>query len=154
MLFLLGAGWSLGFRAVVNFSVYFTAAVLSCFIMYRIKRETLAERSKVKTDSPKWDKALLMSCWMLAYFGIYLIASLEASKAPQAGAVFWIGMALLPTAAALSLHALSVQHVFEIHSKNTERQKPEGMLERAIPVYQAPDVFRGSDLVRFSIDGI
>jgi len=112
-LYLLGAGWTMRLRSLVYFAMYFFVAAVSSVAMYWISPETLAERGKVNTDSPKWDKALLGVYWLLSFFAIYLLAGLEAATAPEIGAIFWVGAAFQLAAAALSLYALMVNPFLE-----------------------------------------
>ena len=58
-LFWLGAG-SFDLRSGIFFSAYVLVALVSGIIIYRKNPETLKERGKVNTNSPKWDKILLL----------------------------------------------------------------------------------------------
>lgn len=72
-LFLLGAG-SFDLRSGIFFSVYVAVAIVSGVIIYRKNPETLKERGKVNTDSPKWDKSLLLVFWICSFFLVYFAA--------------------------------------------------------------------------------
>lgn len=111
--YLLGARWVMNLRAWVYFVAYFLAAAVCSAVMWRVNRQTLAERAKTNTDSPKWDKLLLGAYWLLAFFVIYLVAGLEAKTAPRVGVAFWIGFVLQIPAAWLSLRALMVNAFLE-----------------------------------------
>ena len=113
LLYLLGAWWTLNLRALIYFILYFVMVIISCVIMYRLNPETLAERNKWNTDSPKWDKLLLGAYWLLAFFVIYLIAGFEASKASPVGIVFSTGVILQLSASALSLWAVMTNTFLE-----------------------------------------
>ena len=72
-LFWIAAG-SMDIRAALYFAVYIIVAAVSCLLMYKWNPQTLAERGKVATDSPKWDKVLLLLFWVSAYFIVYFVA--------------------------------------------------------------------------------
>lgn len=113
LLFMLGAWWKLGFRAVIYYTLYLVTAIVLGIVMYMVDPETLHQRGKINTDSPMWDKVLLGIFWLLAYFVINLIAGLEAGEAPQLGTLFWIGIALQIPSAVLTLRALMVNTFLE-----------------------------------------
>ena len=113
LLYLLGAWGTMGLRAWVYFATYFAVGIVSSVIMYRVNPVTLAERNKIDAETPAWDKALLSIFWPLSFFVIYLVAGLEAAKAPPPGTAFWLGMALQLPIAALTLWALIVNTYFE-----------------------------------------
>lgn len=124
LMYLLGAWWTMNLRSWVYFSIYFVTAIISCVVMFHINQETLSERGKINTDSPVWDKWLTGLFWLLAFFIIYLVAGLEAAKAPPPDAVFWTGIILQIPAAALSLHALTVNTFLESTARiQTERKQ-------------------------------
>lgn len=72
-LFMLGAG-SFDLRSGIFFTIYIFIAIVSAVIIYRKNPETLKERGKVNTDSPKWDKILLLFFWIFAFFIVYFVA--------------------------------------------------------------------------------
>ena len=59
-LFWIAAG-GFDLRSGIFFSVYVLVALVSGIIIYRKNPETLKERGKVKTNSPGWDKILLLA---------------------------------------------------------------------------------------------
>lgn len=94
-LYLIGKGWLLNQRATVYFSIYITGTILSGLIMFQINSKTLAERNKINTDSPKWDKFLLVTFWLLEFFVIYFLAGLESNKLIENIEIsFWIGITI------------------------------------------------------------
>lgn len=113
LLYLLGAGWVLSFRAAAYFIIYFLMAVVSNVVLYHIAPETLAQRRKTDTGSPVWDKVLLCVYWILGFFVIYLLAGLEATKMAVAGCAFWAGAALQLPASLFALCALAVNPFLE-----------------------------------------
>ena len=94
LMFLLGSWWTMNLRAWVYFIGYFLITIISCYIMHNVNKETLAERGKINTDSPKWDKIILTIYWLLTFFIIYLVAGLEMNKADKPGIIFVIGIIL------------------------------------------------------------
>lgn len=114
LLYLIGSGWVLGKRSIVYFALYFSVTIISCAVMYRVNKETLKERDKRTTDSPKWDKILLLVYWLLAYFGVYLTAGLEAGQTPlNADVSLWIGIVLFLLSSVLTLWAIAVNTYLE-----------------------------------------
>lgn len=113
LLYLLGTGWVFYLRGSVYFILYYVTALFSCLVMYRVNLETLSERNKIGTNTPTWDKILLGVYWLLSFFIIYLVAGLEAKKAPAIGGLFYIGIVLVLLATALSLWALMVNTFLE-----------------------------------------
>ena len=112
-LYALGAGWAIGRRAGIYFFTYILTTAVSSVIMLAANPETLAERNKAVTDSPPWDKVLLTVYWLLAFFGIYLVAGLESGKSPSLDIIFWVGIALTLLATAIVLAALLVNTFLE-----------------------------------------
>jgi len=97
----------------VYFGTAFAVTAISSGIVYRVNAETLEQRGKVATNSPKWDKALLGIYWILEFFVIYLIAGLEAKGVTVDAALFWIGMVLYLWSAAIATAALLVNPYLE-----------------------------------------
>jgi protein-S-isoprenylcysteine O-methyltransferase Ste14 len=113
LLYILGASWAMSFRATVYFALYLASAIASSAVMFRINPTTLAERGKVDTDSPKWDKVLLGIYWLLSFFVIYLLAGVESAQAPPVGIAFWIGIILQLLSTALVLWSMMVNTYLE-----------------------------------------
>ena len=73
----------------------------------------LAARGKLGENTPAWDKVLLAVYLLLAYFVIYIIAGLEANRAPALGWIFGVGVLLQVAAALLTLWAVRVNPFLE-----------------------------------------
>ncbi|NMB01055.1 MAG: isoprenylcysteine carboxylmethyltransferase family protein [Firmicutes bacterium] len=122
VLFLLGSGWALNWTVGLYFGTNFLAAAVSMVYMYNVSPETLAQRGKVVTDSPVWDKLLLGLYWLLHFFVIHLAAGLEFKNAIQNMTVFWTGIILVVGSTILSLAALKVNTFLESTARlQTER---------------------------------
>lgn len=113
LLYALGTGWAIERRAEIYFFIYILTTVISSAIMLAANPETLAERNKAVTDSPHWDKVLLIVYWLLAFFGVYLVAGLESGKNPGLDGPFWAGIALSLLATVIALAALLVNTYLE-----------------------------------------
>jgi protein-S-isoprenylcysteine O-methyltransferase Ste14 len=75
-LFFAAAGTFGDIRGNVNISLYLVASVVAGALMLSGHRETLSERGKKQENTKKWDRVLLPTYVLLAYFGIYLVAGL------------------------------------------------------------------------------
>ena len=82
-----------------------------------VNKETLAERGKINTDSPKWDKIILTIYWLLTFFVIYLVAGLEMNKADKPGIIFAMGIILQIPVTIISLKAMMVNTFLESTSR-------------------------------------
>lgn len=111
--FWFGARSVLGWPVWVYFGTSFMLAIISLVIMFRVNPETLAQRGKVATDSPAWDKVLLGFYWLLHFFVIHHIAGLEWKNAVPNRTLFWMGMGLIVLAFALAMAALVVNTYLE-----------------------------------------
>ena len=116
-MFLLGSWWTMNLRAWVYFIGYFLITIISCYIMHNVNKETLAERGKINTDSPKWDKIILTIYWLLTFFVIYLVAGLEMNKADKPGIIFAMGIILQIPVTIISLKAMMVNTFLESTSR-------------------------------------
>lgn len=105
LLYLIGARFVFYPGGCVYFALLLTATMACGAILLRANAETLAERGKIVTDSPKWDKALLAAFWLLNYFVIYLAAGLGANASHGMGARYWLGIALTLAAGWVTLRA-------------------------------------------------
>lgn len=104
LLYLLGANFSLTLAGGIYFAYLFLATIIICCILFRANEETLAQRSKTDTDSPLWDKILLLFLWLLNYFIVYLIAGF-CEKGEHLNFAFYSGIALTVIAAWISTKA-------------------------------------------------
>lgn len=119
-LFLLGAG-SFDLRSGIFFSVYVAVAIVSGVIIYRKNPETLKERGKVKTDSPKWDKILLLVFWLSAFFVVYFAAGKTVPLGKEIEFDFIAGMVIYLVSAVITVKAMLENTFLE----STARLQPE-----------------------------
>ena len=113
LLFFLGSEGHLPIRAAVYFGFYLCITAVSSAVMYRVNTETLSKRNNANTDSPIWDKFLLGSFWVLAYFLIYYIAGKEAAGSSETGIVFCGGIFLQVCSSILRVKAMTVNIFLE-----------------------------------------
>lgn len=111
-LFLLASSWILNKRAAIYFSSYIALTAISIIFMYKINSITIAERGKIDTNSPMWDKVLLTLFWFLAYFLIYFIAG-KTSKIGTLNTSFYIGIILYLISGILTIKAMMVNEFLE-----------------------------------------
>lgn len=111
--FLVGTRWVLTWQSIVYFGLLFLATAVSLVVMFRVNPTILAERGKIVTDSPKWDKVILMLYWLLHFFVIHYVAGLEMKNQLAETGLFWLGIALGLFSAAISLGALVVNTYLE-----------------------------------------
>ncbi|MBQ3531197.1 MAG: isoprenylcysteine carboxylmethyltransferase family protein [Oscillospiraceae bacterium] len=119
-LFLLGAG-SFDLRSGIFFSVYVAVALVSGIIIYRKKPETLKERGKVNTNSPKWDKILLLVFWLSAFFIVYFAAGKTVPPGKEIDFDFIAGMVIYLVSAVITVKAMLENTFLE----STARLQPE-----------------------------
>ena len=108
LLFLLGSGGVLGSRGASWFIAYF-AAIGSVFWLYRAAPDTMAARltiTETKDSTPVWDKVLLATFWLLAYFVVYWVAGATCDHALPLDIVAVAGLALYLLSSALTAWAL------------------------------------------------
>lgn len=77
MCYLLGFSWVLNQRSIIYFSIYIVGSLVLGLSMFMINSKTLAERNKINTNSPKWDKILLGVFWLLEFFVIYFLLDMK-----------------------------------------------------------------------------
>ncbi len=112
LLFYIVAG-SFDIRSGMFFAVYVMVAAVSGIIIYRSNPNTLKERGKVNTNSPKWDKILLLAFWLLAFFGIYFVAGKTVPLGEKIEFDFIAGMILYLISAVISVKAMFVNTFLE-----------------------------------------
>lgn len=105
LLFFVAAG-SFDLRSGIFFAVYIIIAAVSAVIIYNSNPKTLSERGKVNTDSPKWDKILLLFFWILAYFAIYFAAGKTVPLGKEIELDFVAGMILYLFSAYITVKAM------------------------------------------------
>ncbi len=124
LLYLIGAGLLISKRAMIYFSFYIVGSIISGVIIYRANSKTLAERNKIKTNSPIWDKVLLGTFWLLQFFVIYLLAGFEANKLSEnVGIIYWIGIIINLLSGSLALWAMLVNTFLESTARIQDDRK-------------------------------
>lgn len=104
-LFWVGAG-SFDLRSGIFFAVYILAALVSGIIIYRKNPETLKERGKVNTDSPKWDKILLLVFWLFAFFAVYFAAGKTVPHGKEIDFGYIAGMVIYFVSVVITVKAM------------------------------------------------
>lgn len=104
-LFWVGAG-SFDLRSGIFFAVYILAALVSGIIIYRKNPETLKERGKVNTDSPKWDKILLLVFWLFAFFAVYFAAGKTVPTGKEIDFGYIAGMVIYFVSVVITVKAM------------------------------------------------
>lgn len=104
LLYIVGTGFSITYAGALYFAYLFLATLVIGWILFRANEKTLAERGKTDTDSPMWDKVLLLLFWLLNYFVVYLLAGL-AETGEHTDLLLFLGMALTFAAAWFSTRA-------------------------------------------------
>jgi protein-S-isoprenylcysteine O-methyltransferase Ste14 len=72
--FFLAANSLRDLRSVIYFSLYIIITIVTLIPMYISHAETLSERGKKQSNTKGWDKILLPIYFLLAFYGIYLVA--------------------------------------------------------------------------------
>ena len=104
-LFWIAAG-SFDLRSGIFFSAYVLVALVSGIIIYRKNPITLKERGKVNTNSPKWDKILLLVFWLSAFFVVYYAAGKTVPLGMKINFDFIAGMAIYLASAVITVKAM------------------------------------------------
>ena len=119
-LFLIGAG-KFDLRSGIFFAVYVLVAIVSGIIIYCKNPETLKERGKVNTDSPKWDKILLLVFWLFAFFIVYFAAGKTVPLGKEIDFDYVVGMIIYIVSAAITVKAMLENTFLE----STARLQPD-----------------------------
>ena len=100
--------WAKGFdlRSGIFFSVYIAVALVSGIVIYKSNPKTLEKRSKVNTNSPKWDKVLLLIFWLSAFFIVYYAAGKTVPLGKKIEFDFIAGMILYMISAVITVKAM------------------------------------------------
>ncbi|MBQ5328262.1 MAG: isoprenylcysteine carboxylmethyltransferase family protein [Oscillospiraceae bacterium] len=120
VLFWLGAG-KFDLRSGIFFSVYAAVAIVSAIVIYRKNPETLKERGKINTNSPKWDKVLLLVFWLFAFFIVYFAAGKTAPLGKEIEFDFIAGMIIYILSAVITVKAMLENTFLE----STARLQPD-----------------------------
>ncbi len=145
LFYLLGSRWTMNSRSWIYFGLYLISGLLIVPI-YKKNPEILAQRGKVVTDSPLWDKILLSIYWLLDFFIIYLAAGLEAKRPSPFAALFWAGTGLFFVAAVISLAAAMVNTYLESTAR-IQAERDQRVVSRGVygivrhPAYLAVLIF-------------
>jgi protein-S-isoprenylcysteine O-methyltransferase Ste14 len=116
----MGAG-RFDFRSGIFFAVYVLVAIVSGIIIYCKNPETLKERGKVNTDSPKWDKILLLVFWLFAFFIVYFAAGKTVPLGKEIDFDYVVGMIIYIVSAAITVKAMLENTFLE----STARLQPD-----------------------------
>ena len=119
-LFFVAAG-GFDIRSGIFFGIYMIVALVSGIVIYRKNPQTLAERGKVNTNSPKWDKVLLSVFWVCAFFFVYFIAGLTVPLRMEIEFDFVAGIVIYLLSAWITLKALLENTFLE----STARLQPD-----------------------------
>lgn len=112
--YLVGSSWLLNQRSIIYFSIYITGSLVLGMTIFMINSKTLAERNKINTNSPKWDKMLLGVFWLLEFFVIYFFAGYEANKLNEnIDIIYWSGIILNILSGIVTLRAMIVNTFLE-----------------------------------------
>ena len=120
VLFWMGAG-RFDFRSGIFFAVYVLVAIVSGIIIYCKNPETLKERGKVNTDSPKWDKILLLVFWLFAFFIVYFAAGKTVPLGKEIDFDYVAGMTIYIVSAVITVKAMLENTFLE----STARLQPD-----------------------------
>ncbi len=119
-LFWIAAG-SFDIRSGIFFAFYVIIAFVSGIIIYRNNPETLEKRGKVNTDSPKWDKVLLLIFWIFAFFIVYFSAGKTVPLGKEIDFDYIAGMIIYIISAIITVKAMLENTFLE----STARLQPE-----------------------------
>lgn len=115
------AAESFDIRSGIFFSFYIIIALVSGIIIYFKNPETLKERGKVNTNSPKWDKVLLLIFWICSFFLIYFVAGKTVPHGKEIEFDYISGMVIYLVSAIITVKAMLENTFLE----STARLQPE-----------------------------
>lgn len=122
-LFWIAAG-NFDLRSGIFFSVYIIVAVVSAIIIYRKNPETLKQRGKINTNSPKWDKILLLLFWTGSFFLVYFAAGKTVPLGKGIEFDFVAGIVLYLISAVITVKAMLENTFLESTARlQTERNQ-------------------------------
>lgn len=119
-LFYVSAGRIFVLRGVIYFSLYIVLAVVGVILLAGRNSEVLNERAKKRDNTKSWDKVLLKVYILLAFFGVYIAAGLDAGRYPEARISFdfiYPGVLIYVFSSAFSIWAMSENQYFEATSR-------------------------------------
>jgi len=114
-LFFFAAGTFYDLRGTTNLALYLIVSLIACVIMFSGHQETLNERGKNQKNTKGWDKILLPIYWLIAYFGIYLVAGLGIRLEWSVLSIYWfyIGVILYLISSVLTVWPVIENKHFE-----------------------------------------
>lgn len=115
------AARSFDLRSGIFFAAYIIIALVSGIVIYIKNPETLKERGKVDTDSPKWDKAILLIFWLCSFFLIYFAAGKTVPLGKKIDFDFISGMIIYVISAVITVKAMLENTFLE----STARLQPD-----------------------------
>lgn len=119
-LFWIAAG-GFDLRSGIFFSAYIIIALVSGIIIYLKNPQTLKERGKVNTDSPKWDKIILLIFWICSFFLVYFAAGKTVPLGKEIDFDFIAGMIIYIISAVITVKAMLENTFLE----STARLQPD-----------------------------
>jgi len=131
LLYAFGTGWVVDSRSVIYFGYCIAASIASGAWMMLANPETFAERDKISPDTPFWDKAILLAYWLLSFFGIYLVAGLEATNTLPLNALFWLGMLICFLSTVIQIAALAVNTFLE-SSARLQEDRGQSVVDKGV----------------------
>lgn len=104
-LFLIAAG-RFDLRSGIFFILYSVIAIISGTVIYRKNPETLNKRRKINTNTPKWDKVLLLVFWLSAFFIVYFAAGKTVPLGMKIDFDYAVGILIYIVSAIITLKAM------------------------------------------------
>ncbi|MDV3426202.1 MAG: isoprenylcysteine carboxylmethyltransferase family protein [Bacillota bacterium] len=119
-LFYISSGRTFAFRGMIYFSLYIILVISGVILLAGRNSEVLNERAKKRDNTKGWDKVLLKLYILLAFFGVYIAAGLDAGRYPKARISFdfiYPGILIYIFSSALSIWAMAENQYFEATSR-------------------------------------
>jgi len=119
-LFYISAGRTFVFRGMIYFSLYIILVISGVILLAGNNSEVLNERAKKRDNTKGWDKVLLKLYVLLAFFGVYIAAGLDAGRYPEARIsinFIYPGILIYIFSTALSIWAMAENKYFEATSR-------------------------------------
>ena len=104
LLYAVGTGFTMTYAGTLYFVYLFVTTLIIGWLLFNASEKTLAERGKIDTNSPVWDKILLLLFWIVNYFAVYFWAG-RAERVEHIDFWFCFGMILTLFAAWFSTKA-------------------------------------------------
>jgi protein-S-isoprenylcysteine O-methyltransferase Ste14 len=124
LFYALGTWGIVNARAWIYFGFCIAASLAGGLVLLVAAPGALAARNTISPDTPLWDRIILRLYWVLSFFGIYLIAGIEADSSAKPDVCFGIGMLLCLLAVCPQIAALAVNPFLESSARvQTDRQQ-------------------------------